>query len=319
MKFEDLYQKYAYKLWKHLGKRLNRNNSQSISLPLHTQVKMVKWQSADDAKLAEIEKILINVRQSQFKFFNILVHQDLVTTQNKKVFEKYRGVYKGRDVVLCASGPSFNYFDGKYLKNAVKLGVNNAVLNEKIKFDYSFVIDYNGIRNKIDEHKNKTDVKKLFGIMLPLDDLLLTTPSIGRILPQSVIEENNAEYFYINEGIVWTADLTAVPLSSWASVVFPAMDFLFWTRPRRIFIVGADCGGKHYDGDYKIPDETTKMLLNRWKRIKFEAPYLYPDTEIISVNPVGLKGLFHDVYTESYLNDHPEIDRKTVEILNEED
>ena len=57
------------------------------------------------------------------------------------------------------------------------------------------------------------------------------------------------------------------------------MDFLFWTRPRRIFIVGADCGGKHYDGDYKIPDETTKMLLNRWKRIKFEAPYLYPDTE----------------------------------------
>ncbi len=315
MKFENLYQKYAYKLWKHLGKRLNGNIMQSIYPP----VKAIEGQSAMIAKLAEIEKILRNVRQSQFKFFNILVHQDLVTTQNKKVFEKYRGVYKGRDAVLCASGPSFNYFDGKYLKNAVKLGVNNAVLNEKIKFDYSFVIDHNGIRNKINDHKNKTDVKKLFGIMLPLDDLLLTPSSIGRILPQSVIEENNAEYFYINEGIVWTADLTAVPLSSWASVVFPAMDFLFWTRPRRIFIVGADCGGKHYDGDYKLPDETTKMLLNRWKRIKFEAPYLYPDTEIISVNPVGLKGLFHDVYTESYLNDHPEIDRKTVEVLNEED
>lgn len=273
----------------------------------------------NDTEWEGIKKALDNIRTREIQFFNILVHQDLVATQNKKVFEKYKGVHKGRDVVLCASGPSFNYFDGSYLKNAVKLGVNNAVLNEKIKFDYSFVIDYNGIRNRINEHSNKTDVKKLFGIMLPLDNLLLTYPAIERILPQSVIEENNAEYFYINEGIVWTADLTAVPLSSWASVVFPAMDFLFWTRPRRIFIVGADCGGKHYDGDYEIPDDCTKRLLDRWKRIKFETPYLYPDTEIISVNPVGLKGLFHDVYTESYLNDHPEIDRKSVEILKEGD
>ena len=311
MKFENLYQKYAYKLWKHLGKRLNGNIMQSIYPP----VKAIEGQSAMIAKLAEIENILKLIKTRQSYYFQVLAYQDLAKTQNKKVFEKYRGVYKGRDAVLCASGPSFNYFDGKYLKNAVKLGVNNAVLNEKIKFDYSFVIDYNGIRNRINDHKNKTDVKKLFGIILPLD----FTTYISCILPKHIIEENNAEYFYITNGSVWTADLTAVTLSDWASVVFPAMDFLFWTRPRRIFIVGADCGGKHYDGDYKIPDETTKMLLNRWKRIKFEAPYLYPDTEIISVNPVGLKGLFHDVYTESYLNDHPEIDRKTVEILNEED
>lgn len=33
MKFEDLYQKYAYKLWKHLGKRLNRDTSPSIYPP----------------------------------------------------------------------------------------------------------------------------------------------------------------------------------------------------------------------------------------------------------------------------------------------
>ncbi len=43
----------------------------------------------------------------------------------------------------------------------------------------------------------------------------------------------------------------------------------------------------------------------------------YPETEIISVNPVGLKGLFHDVYTESYLNEHSEIDRNDVELLRE--
>ena len=49
---------------------------------------------------------------------------------------------------------------------------------------------------------------------------------------------------------------------------------------------------------------------------KFAEVY-YPETEIISVNPIGLKGLFRDVYTESFLTEHPEIDKKTVEILND--
>ena len=41
----------------------------------------------------------------------------------------------------------------------------------------------------------------------------------------------------------------------------------------------------------------------------------YPDIEIISINPVGLKGMFKDVYTENYLNDHPEIDKNSAEII----
>ena len=39
--------------------------------------------------------------------------------------------------------------------------------------------------------------------------------------------------------------------------------------------------------------------------------------EIISVNPVGLKGMFHDMYTESYLDAHPEIDRERCEVLDQ--
>ena len=43
----------------------------------------------------------------------------------------------------------------------------------------------------------------------------------------------------------------------------------------------------------------------------------YPEVEIVSINPVGLKGMFHDVYTKSYLAEHPEIDSSTVEIINQ--
>ena len=42
----------------------------------------------------------------------------------------------------------------------------------------------------------------------------------------------------------------------------------------------------------------------------------YPDTEIISINPIGLKGIFKDVYTEDFLNDNPGIDKNSVEIVD---
>ena len=45
---------------------------------------------------------------------------------------------------------------------------------------------------------------------------------------------------------------------------------------------------------------------------------LYPKTEIISVNPVGLKGLFKDVYTQSYVDEHPELLNENIEILKPE-
>lgn len=39
--------------------------------------------------------------------------------------------------------------------------------------------------------------------------------------------------------------------------------------------------------------------------------------KIIGVIPVGLKGVFKDVYTKEYLKDHPEINPDEVEILEE--
>ena len=37
-----------------------------------------------------------------------------------------------------------------------------------------------------------------------------------------------------------------------------------------------------------------------YARIKMFARLYYPDTEIISINPVGLRGLFRDAYTDNY-------------------
>ena len=39
-----------------------------------------------------------------------------------------------------------------------------------------------------------------------------------------------------------------------------------------------------------------KALLSKWKEIKEFADIYYPDTKIIVINPVGLKGVFTDIY-----------------------
>ena len=56
-----------------------------------------------------------------------------------------------------------------------------------------------------------------------------------------------------------------------------------------------------------------------WKRIKNFIRTYYPETEVVVINPVGLKGIFRDVYTKSYLQKHPEIDPETVEIFEQEE
>ena len=41
-----------------------------------------------------------------------------------------------------------------------------------------------------------------------------------------------------------------------------------------------------------------KSGIKNWKKLNFFANRYYPDTEIISINPVGLKGIFKDIYQE---------------------
>ena len=82
------------------------------------------------------------------------------------------------------------------------------------------------------------------------------------------------------------------------------MQFALWTNPKRIYLVGCDSAGQvnslnwnHFDDNNKnnhniVPIEA---LLEGWKKLAKFAEYMYPDVEIISINPVGLKGLFKDI------------------------
>ena len=56
--------------------------------------------------------------------------------------------------------------------------------------------------------------------------------------------------------------------------------------------------GKLYNGIEPEFKENHKIKhAQGWKELKRFAEVYYPTTEIISVNPVGLRGMFKDLYT----------------------
>lgn len=99
--------------------------------------------------------------------------------------------------------------------------------------------------------------------------------------------------------------------------VFSALQFILYTHPQKIYLVGCDCtpNGHFYD-DYTKNINLLPNTKHLWQEFACIKNSLYPDIEVVSVNPVGLKGLFEDVYTQSYVDAHPELLRENVKIIN---
>ena len=74
-------------------------------------------------------------------------------------------------------------------------------------------------------------------------------------------------------------------------IAIVAAQFALFTNPKRIYLVGCDCSSGYYNTK-KGPKST--YIVNYWKQFKRFADEFYPETEILSVNTVGLKGMFTD-------------------------
>lgn len=242
---------------------------------------------------------------------------------HSKVFPKYKNKYNNKAVALIGCGPTLNYFNG--VSDLIYVGVNHAFKYDKLVLDYFFVADWarNGRVNILESENYKNpNLKRFYAIheagKVPME----------YIIPESVALRHNAERFYIRTR--WTKnvlvkdeeyayDLSCEPLTCSRSIVFPALQFILYTNPKKLYIVGCDCSanGHFDDNNFIFEDPSWLDAINGWKLLKKFAEVYYPETEIISINPIGLKGLFRDVYTEGFLAEHPEIDRKLVEIIND--
>ena len=237
---------------------------------------------------------IASIHEYQIKQFKYLSVLHSANNLHQRVFPKYKNINQGKDVVLIATGPSLNEFHP--IENAVYVGVNKAFQYDKVKFDYMFLQDYSGAtKSYIDEFVNyEPDYTKKFLGFIP--DYISTEC----IIPEKYSSYKNVERYYIahpTEKNNYTFDISSQPFGDKYSIAFPAIQFILWTNPRKIYLVGCDC---NVNGYYSSKDGQNSLavdnVLEGWKQMKEFAKTYYPDTEIISINPIGLKGLFNDIY-----------------------
>jgi hypothetical protein len=225
---------------------------------------------------------------------------------NTKAFAKYRNINRGRDVVIVGSGPTLNYYEP--IENAVTMGVNTTF--KKAKIDYLFLMDKNVINDENKDLIIQYPCKKFFSFLGSLDwnlpIILRETKEVEEICINTVESCNPQKGYYSNIYF----DITRAPVANLGSTIFAVAQFALWTYPKRIYIVGCDCTNfleGHFDGTRRFHGRNTpigdKRFVDGWKDIKRFRNIYYPDVEMITINPVGLKEIFKNVFTKRYIQE----------------
>ncbi len=243
---------------------------------------------------------------------HVYITENLISTAqlHKDTFLPFKNYCQGtREIVVCGAGPSLNEYQP--IRDAVHIAVNRAFLFDKVDFDFIFAQDFEGV-NMVQEELVSYRPDKCV-------KFLGTQSMKTKKIPESLIIRSRARKFdtdwYIpGSGIggQLVVDLDRKPLCNMYNVGQSVMQLALYMNPSRIYIVGCDMSGNHFATGNQTPEEVKRQekilqetwkkkreqLLARWREIKEFASVYYPDTEIVSVNPVGLKGVFRDIYQD---------------------
>ena len=222
---------------------------------------------------------------------------------HQKTFGEFKNCHQGKDIVIIGAGPTVSKF--KPIPDCIYIGLNRACMLANIKFTYLFTIDKIGI-DKLYPEFASVDCLKFVGDQ--------NNGPAYQIPESEIAKMGNVRRYKTEVGLYssshFTPDIATEPLGNFNTVSLHAMQFALFTNPRRIYIVGIDCTSNgHFDEKkesvrifhqrIKARGENNETQANQsvefWHQLKKFADIYYPETEIVSVNPVGLRGLFKDL------------------------
>ncbi len=234
-----------------------------------------------------------------------MVEECEISNTNTYAFATYRNKFKGKEIAIIATGPSMKQY--KYRDDVIHIGLNFAYRRRDIALDFLFVQDGTKIKkdrvlqDEIEKTSNEVKEKTFVGKFLArcqCKDIEITEDIFTRL--------HNAKRYFTDvfnpvSDIRYEIyqDICYHPLMDFFSVAFPAIHFALFTNPSKVYLVGCDVTNKGYFDKKDVANvlQTGIVKLGYLKLKEFASIY-YPNTEIVSINPVGLKGLFKDVYTK---------------------
>ena len=246
--------------------------------------------------ITQIIQFWQNIFRTRFANDMYIAQVQVVSKTHEKTFAEYKNKHNRQDIAIIATGPSLNNY--KPLENVINIGVNKTIFYDKINLDYYFAIDYSGTKNYLRELSKYPSIKKFYGIFPHSKYGSKWSILDSCIIPESIVLEQNAKKYYIYSNkpahqLPFNTEIDKTWLVDGGSCIFSAMQFALFTNPKRIYLVGCDCTSGYFD---EKKGEDCSHMIETWKELKRFADIYYPETEIISVNPVGLKELFTDLY-----------------------
>lgn len=255
-----------------------------------------------NTKLDEIKRLIRrNVeRESDNLYLSCMANH--ISRVHYDSFSQYKEINIGKDIAIIGTGPTLQWFT--LPENTISMGCNSAY--KYMDLDYYFVQDFQGEGNaySIEEIKALKSIKFIghyIKRIKPVDESMHS----ARYVANYVGGKDYYVYDYYGSYIDFpiAQDILDFPLVDNGSTIFAVMQFALYTHPKRIYIVGCDCSyakGQHFDGNVSVPMQID-IVYENWKKIRDYIKVFYPDIEVISVNPVGLKGFFTDYYTDEYM------------------
>lgn len=224
---------------------------------------------------------------------------------NYETFSSLKNIYQGKEIAVCGAGPTLKQYQP--IKGAAHIALNRALLYEKVKYDYFIADDWAGI-NFMQEQIIAYDCQKYLGYHCGNLNF--------REIPESFRIKAGGKKFYTDsymfpsqENSMLVLDIDRMPISNTYNMGLLVMQIAFFMNPSRIYLVGIDASANGHFTDQglsverisKINEDLKKYvdienLKGKWLEVKKFRDIYYPETEIVSINPVGLKGLFIDIY-----------------------
>lgn len=233
-----------------------------------------------------------------YKEMQLIVEEQFETaTINTNAFLEYKNKNRGKSIVIVGGGPSLE----KYIpiEGALHIGMNRSWKRKDIYNDYYFVQD--GIRKHLESGGE--------GLKKGISDNIFIGCYHERCEYRDIefpeeyfIMNNNTRRFFLDPQptkFIYK-DISYHNVMDFGSVAFSALHFALYTYPEKIYLVGCDTdySGYFYDNSKMwASDKLIRMCRLGYARVKAFSKQFYPETNIVSINPVGLKGLFEDVYS----------------------
>lgn len=225
---------------------------------------------------------------------------------NYETFSKYKNCFEGREVALCGAGPSLQRYNP--IEGAVHIALNRALLNKNVKYDWFIGEDWDGIDFFSDDLLKYDCVKFLgcHGLNCSIE------------VPESYRIKCHAYKYYADSYMVesgfqsrFICDIDRMAIGNMPNIALQAMQIVLFTNPKKIYLVGCDASSGHFVQPLNLSADRIEKhekdlkasvasdnVIDKWRELREFISVYYPDVEIVSINPVGLKGMFKDEYQE---------------------